>query len=371
MRDPKHPNWPESGEKTTDAETAQRWAWRYLDFYRIDAKRRHLGLAGPSKPLGAEVQRFLDHRERTSAPKTYGAIHAPLAVHLVPFLGAGIATDAVDRELMQRWIDHLLGRKYALGTIRSYLAVSRSFFRWRTDGAHDPTRGVELPNPGERDVAPWTDDELTRLRTAAHALDSEAHPTGPGRSLRSYRLALELAVATGCRIAELPALEWAAIDADERTVRVRWQIPPDGWGTTLQPLKGRRNRTALILPSWWAFHDADAKGRILLAADVPTVSHRAITRYFSTIIETAKLKRPGTNAHSFRHTYARLVLEMGGRLEELQRFLGHSSIRTTEGSYGWLTEQSATTMARSRIYGEGLRVIRTPKARTKAQKAAK
>lgn len=85
---------------------------------------------------------------------------------------------------------------------------------------------------------------------------------------------------------------------------------------------------------------------------------------------SGKLKRDRQNAHSFRHTYARIALESGARLEELQRFLGHSSIRTTEQSYGWLTEHSAAILARARIYGEGLRVVPGAKRHEKRHKAS-
>jgi integrase/recombinase XerD len=197
-----------------------------------------------------------------------------------------------------------------------------------------------------------------RLRKAADALDKEPQEWGPRPSLRSHRLLLEVALGTGCRIAEIGALDWSAIDAQERTVRVRWQIPADGYGTTLQPLKGRRNRTALVLPSWWKFHVDDGTGRIVLAEGVSSVSHRVLERRFADIIEKAGIKRPGQNAHQTRHTYARLALKQGARLEELQRFLGHASIKTTEAFYGWMTEQSAAALARARIYGEGLRLVK-------------
>jgi integrase len=180
---------------------------------------------------------------------------------------------------------------------------------------------------------------------------------------------LELGLGTGCRVAELGALEWSAFDADAKSVRVCWQVPPDGYGTTLQPLKGRRNRTALVLPSWWDFHDADAKGSVLLVDGVERISLRALDRWFARIIKKAGLTRPGQNAHQARHTYSRLALEMGARLEELQKFLGHASIKTTERYYGWLTEQSATTLARSRIYGEGLRVIGKIQRKTRRRTA--
>lgn len=366
IRDPKHPNWPDAGDRTTDAETAARWAWKYLDHYRVDAKARHLNLPRPPKPIGTEVTRFLEHQERTKSVKTAVGQHAPLAIHFVPFVGADVAVDTVDAQLVQRWVDRLLAERYAIGTIRSYLTVVRTFFRWRSDGAHDPTRKVELPDRGVRDVEPWDDDELALLRAAADELDRKQNPTGPARYLRSYRLLLELALGTGGRIAELAALDWKALNVQERTVRIRWQIGPDGYGTELQPLKGRRNRTALVLPSYWEHHDPKGRGRVILVDGIQHAALRNMERWASQLIEHAQLKRPGVNAHSFRHTYARIALESGARLEELQRFLGHTKISTTQDYYGWLTEESATTLARARIYGEGLRVVRSGAGRQRA-----
>lgn len=362
-RDPKHPNWPGHGDRTMDAETAKRWAWAYLDLVRLDAKQRHLGLRGPGKPLGAEVARFLSHRELTASIKTVINNAAALEVHLVPALGSDRLVDTITPEHIQTWVNGMLAKEYAVGTIQSYTAIARTFFRWRSDNKHDPVHGVQLPDRGEQDVEPWTDAQIVELRRAADHLDTVVRPSGPASSVASYRLALELALATGCRVAELGALEWSAFDAEDRTVRVKAQIPPDGYGASLQPLKGRRNRTALVLPEWWQFHRDNATGRVLTGSE--TVSHRVMERLFSRILTTAKLKQPRKNAHAMRHTYARLCLERGARLEELQKFLGHASIRMTERYYGHLTDQSAATLARARIYGEMLRLVKpTPERRT-------
>jgi integrase/recombinase XerC len=362
IRNPKHPNWPDAGDRTTDPETARRWAWAYLDHLRVDAKQRHLGLRGPAKPLGSEALRYLAHVERAKATKTYLNAHAAIAVHLVPFFGETTPVDTIDSEALQGWIDQLADKGYAIGTLTQYLSNAGAFFRWRSKGTHTPTRDVELPDPGERDVQPWTDVELAKLRKAADALDKTADSgPGPRAVIRSYRRLLELGLATGCRAAELGALEWSAFNADERTIRVRWQLPVDGYGTTLQPLKGRRNRTALVLPFWWAYHDAAATGLVLAEPNAGRISQKVMYLACRRLIEKAGLKRDRQNVHSLRHTYARLCLEMGARLEELQQFLGHASIRTTESAYGWLTSESATTLARARIYGEQLSIVRPRK----------
>jgi hypothetical protein len=44
-------------------------------------------------------------------------VHAALAVHLVPVLGADTPVDTVDRDALQRWVDSLVAQGYALGTV--------------------------------------------------------------------------------------------------------------------------------------------------------------------------------------------------------------------------------------------------------------
>ena len=67
--------------------------------------------------------------------------------------------------------------------------------------------------------------------------------------------------------------------------------------------------------------------------------------------DLAEVNAEGQAWHALRHTYARRFVEAGGRLEELQHSLGHSSIRTTETCYGHFTDDTAASMARLRIYG--------------------
>lgn len=358
-RNPAHPRWPDAGERTEDDEVADRWKWRYVDRYRDTAKRRQLGIPETqAASLGAEVTRFVAHCDRTLARRTGYSVRVALEVHLVPFVGRTTIVDSIEPARIQAWIDDLVDRDYAVTTIETYLAWARRCFRWRSDDRHDPTTKVELPRRGERDVEPWSDAELVKLRKAADRLDRANR--GAGRPLAGFRLMLETAVATGCRVAELAALPWTAFNQGARTVRVRYQAAIAG-GDSFEPLKGRRNRTALVLPTFWDFYRPRAQGRVLLASGAESVALNTFGDWFRELQEAAGVKRHGMNAHRSRHTYARICLEQGVRLEELQRFLGHKSIKTTEDSYGWMTDESATTLARARIYGEP---IARPKLRS-------
>ncbi len=84
-----------------------------------------------------------------------------------------------------------------------------------------------------------------------------------------------------------------------------------------------------------------------------------MNRWMNNLLDAAKLNGPGRNMHDTRRTYGRLFLEAGGWMDELQRSLGHSTIRITERGYGAFQAEVAAEFARQRIYGEGrLRLLR-------------
>ncbi len=171
------------------------------------------------------------------------------------------------------------------------------------------------------------------------------------------RLSVELAIATGLRQGELFALKWESFNEREKTVRITIQVEKDTGRK--KHLKGKNARTALVLPSWWEFYDTNKNGRVLGGRKGQVLVTRMQRLLVNRVLDTAGLNDVGIGWHSFRHTYARLFIEMGGRLEELQKSLGHHSIRTTEREYGHFHEDVAAKLARMRIYTEEpMRVVR-------------
>ena len=355
LRNPKAPGWPNRGDRTQDHDIAQRWAIAYVDLANDDKRRAQLGKAPRYPQLSDAVDSYLDQRERSKAVRTWMGNRAALTTQFVPFVGGDVPLDAIDTALVQRWADRLMTQGYALTTVRFYLKVVRSLCRSASGGRLDPTHGVALPEPGERDVHAWSDDEIDRLRKAAEALDVDRPARiGPAWGiLASYRRLLELGLSTGLRRSELAALDWSAFRESDRTVRVAQQVSASGHSLTT--LKGRTNRTALVLPEWWSYHRPKATGRVLLRPGITASGSKVLDAWMSAILDKANLNGPGVSLHSLRHTYARTFIEKGGRLEELQKSLGHSSITITERYYAHFSEQSAATLARWRIYGEDAR----------------
>jgi integrase len=313
------------------------------------ARRRQLKLGPRPRPLGEAIDEHLEHREATVERSTRDSSRTALG-HLRAWYGGSTQTDRVVPETLQKMADNLVRRGYAATTIDTYIRSIRVFFRWL--GGHDPVAGIQLPNPGRTDVEIWSDDDLERIREAADHIDENARLPG----WPSARLMVEVLLATGARQAELFALEWRQLDETARTVRISHQLYRDGVGRT-KPLKGKLARTTLVLPPLWPYleaTDSDWRSRIgiiLARGDGRAFGRRPQTLLVASILNAARLARPGVGYHAGRHAYARLFVEANGSLEQLQRSLGHTSIRTTERTYGHLSEDAAARLARERIYG--------------------
>ena len=243
---------------------------------------------------------YLTHRRVQVERRTYVNDRTALNHMAVDFPGS----TAVEALRPQKTIDRLL-TKYKPLTVITYSRCLSVFFGWL-----DLPYKVKLPKADRPDVRVWTDAEVVEIRKHAGELLT----------------AIDCGLFMGLRKGEIWGLEWP--DVRGRTVRVQRQHPG-------KPLKGKRARSAVILPGWQ--HGTEGSGRVV---DLP-YRH---TRYIKDVLQAAGLDADRTAWHSFRHTYARMYLELKPDLRLLQASLGHSSVTTTEQLYDWLGD-TATELA--------------------------
>jgi site-specific recombinase XerD len=352
LRNPSARGWPQKGERTADPEVADRWKWMYVDHFRDAAKRRQLGRRPRAHAFGPQVEQFLSARELTVQALTVRADESTLRVHLLPYFGPDRDIETIEAPEIQTFFDRLIRAQYAPSTLQRMLHSLGAFFAWSgVSDTENPARKVTLPAIVNDDVRPFTDAELDVLRDKADWMDRQAREwTGQRTRPLPIRRALELGLGTGGRQAELLALDWPSFRERDKTVRFTVQVNRLGTGVT--HLKGKLARTALVLPSWWAHHDRTARGRVLDLGRVDGALLNPAGKWLRRLYVRAGIVNIHQTWHALRHTYSRLFIEQGGRLEELQKSLGHKSIVTTEQEYGHLTEQTAAAMAARRIYGE-------------------
>lgn len=193
-----------------------------------------------------------------------------------------------------------------LGRLRSIMnfAVARDWL------SKNPAKELKPPQVPVSDVQPFTKDEMKRILAAA-----KDDP-------RTYAFIVTMR-ASGLRISDVTVLDITALSDDNR----------------LRLIQTKTRRAVTIL-----LGDADAAilrsvahlnpnkqyffqtGNAELAAATDMWRER-----IKAVFKAAGIK--GGKPHTFRHTFAAEFLAMGKSIFDLQRLLGHESVKTTEKFY--------------------------------------
>ena len=308
------------GERTEFRDVARQWAEGEVAKLQREKHDRQRGIA-PKRTLGTLVEEYLEHRRATQERNTV-ANDVTATNHLLEAFGEKRAIHTIAEADVQGWFNQR-AKKYAPGTLALFAINMRSFFQWA--GREFSITTIE---GHKADPDTLTDDEVTTLLEKCET-DEEK---------RLCRVGL----ATGARRAELWALVWEDFRPDGRSVRFARQMAWPGRGT--KGLKGKRNRTALVLPDL-----IEERGKGPVFVDVLTTDR--VGKAFRAVLKQAGLFRVGRGLHLLRHTYSRIGMERyGWSMEMLRVFLGHENMRTTE-IYSHFGEETAIKMATERTYG--------------------
>jgi integrase len=290
------------GERTELEDVAMVWRKAYHRWVEDEHRRDMLGTRRPQE-LTEAVRVYLAHREGIVSAATLSNDRQALRHLQMDWRGS------VHRIDPQKTIDRLLG-SLSPNTVATHSAFLSSFFRWL-----DLPYRVSLPKVQPPEARTWSDSEIEKLRRAAKK--------------KGALLTIDCGLFMGLRQGEIWGLEWSDVDTERGVVRVRRQSGG-------RPLKGRRARTAVILPGW-THNPSDG-------SVVESLKTGAQHRLMRAVLRAAKLDEPGVRWHSLRHTYARLFLEAKPDMRLLQSSLGHASVTTTERTYNHLLPDRAAEM---------------------------
>lgn len=187
----------------------------------------------------------------------------------------------------------------------------------------NPTRGVKI---GSR--------EPKTIRLYLSAAEAAKLIASLGEPVRTIVLA---AVLTGLRIGELLALRWKHVDFLRGAIQIRETVSEGKFGTP--KTKSSRRDIPISDPVREALLAQRGRSRQTEPDDLvfATRKHTALNsknllrRQLQPACEALKL--PLVSWHSFRHTHATLLGEVGESLKTAQALLGHSDLETTLNIY--------------------------------------
>ncbi|GAV31288.1 site-specific recombinase XerD [Coriobacteriaceae bacterium EMTCatB1] len=271
----------------------------------------------------ALVDAFLAHLStvRNVSPATVRAYATDLAQFVAWCERRGISASDATRRDLRAYLAELAAARYAKTTVARKQSSLRSFYAYLVDAdltARDPAAAMPSVKIPERLPPAVPADLVARLL--------ELPDVTTPRGLRD-RAILELAYATGARVAEISGLDVGDVDLASGQVRLFGK----GSKERIVPL----HRLAVqILRAY--LRDSRPKllrGRQEDALFVGRRGHRystnSIRRMLAGYLESLAVET-GLTPHDIRHAFATHLLESGADLRTVQELLGHVALSTTQ-----------------------------------------
>jgi integrase/recombinase XerD len=213
----------------------------------------------------------------------------------------------------------------APSTIARKVAAIKSFFNYLTTKniiPQDPSGALEAPRVAKRTPKTMSSDEVERLLTAP----------GTGNSPKTLRdrALLELLYATGVRVSELVSFKIDDVNLVEKTMRVKSE---EGGRERSVPMSDKAAECLQIYIERGRPHFVKSAGN--QAALFLNQRGQQLTRQGMWLIIKEYAARAGLNyevtPHMLRHSFAAHMLQNNkASLSEVQRYLGHANISTTQ-----------------------------------------
>lgn len=281
-------------------------------------------------PIARIITDFLQHcqYEKNLTSKTIYAYRSDLNMFL-HYLHASyplsLSLEQVSKEIIKEYMQHLF--RYKPKTVKRKLASLKALFNYY-DYEHDnflnPFRKLRIRFK-EPLVLPtvMTCHEIKNiLKYLYQARSSNPHPDAYLYKAQTRDIAvIELLFATGIRVSELCGLSCHAVDLRQATVRIFGKGGKERIIQLCSPDVIKILRQYQLL-----FQPCDSFFVNRLGSPLSPASVRALVKRCRTEIGMNKKITP----HTFRHTFATLLLEEDVDIKYIQNLLGHSSITTTQ-----------------------------------------
>ena len=312
--------------RITVAQMAQRWLW---DYKRIE--------------ICSKTCEWYEH-----------LIHSMIEPHI-----GGVMLSRVNTLAVQTLINRLvMVDNYAARTVRGVRSILMQSFDLANQLGlmqGNPAVGVKLPKIRRR----GRKDEEKVIPMEIRAKVLQAAQTEP-----MMRAAITTLLFTGLRIGELLALRWSDLDYTAKTLTVdeavvrRPLYNEQGDRIALknvvaEPKTDDSYRTVRLsepvieaLQAWQAYLKDERYGCWLVRPDSFVFTNRKTKKPYTYtgfravyyhFLERNGLKECHLNLHSYRHTFATMLVEAGMNPKVVQSQLGHTSVNTTLGVYTHVT----------------------------------
>lgn len=286
-------------------------------------------LQNESKTMEEALEDFIFHckYEKGLSGKTLKAYQIDLS-QLKEYLRIEFSTEKIEmvtKEMIKSYLQTISDYKYK--TIKRKIASMKTFFafyEFENETFINPFRKLKI-RLKEPQVLPTVMccNEVKRILNFLYQ-ERMKNKKNDGYAYKSQTrniAIVELLFATGIRVSELCQLQYKDIDLINGTIKVY------GKGNKERIIQICSKEVISILKDYYAFFKPDSYFFInRLGHEISPQSVRLLVRRCTNALNLSKHITP----HTFRHTFATLLLEEDVDIKYIQNLLGHSSIVTTQ-----------------------------------------
>lgn len=286
-------------------------------------------LQNESKTMEEALEDFIFHckYEKGLSGKTLKAYQIDLS-QLKEYLRIEFSTEKIEmvtKEMIKSYLQTISDYKYK--TIKRKIASMKTFFafyEFENETFINPFRKLKI-RLKEPQVLPTVMccNEVKRILNFLYQ-ERMKNKKNDGYAYKSQTrniAIVELLFATGIRVSELCQLQYKDIDLINGTIKVY------GKGNKERIIQICSKEVISILKDYYAFFKPDSYFFInRLGHEISPQSVRLLVRRCTNTLNLSKHITP----HTFRHTFATLLLEEDVDIKYIQNLLGHSSIVTTQ-----------------------------------------
>jgi len=230
----------------------------------------------------------------------------------------------IDHKFIRAFLAKLRERNLSNNTVSSRLYSIKSFFKYCVRMGYLPFNPVDLVS---------TPRYMRPIPSFLTEKEAQAFLDCPIATIRD-RTILELLYGSGLRVSELVGINLEDICLDTRTIRVlgkgrKWRVAFFGQRAE-RVLKHYLSTRYLLKLNILTKENKNLEETALF---LNNMGERLGCRGIERMVEKYRVLlgiEKKVSPHSFRHSFASHLLGSGAGIREIQEFLGHSSISTTE-----------------------------------------
>lgn len=273
-----------------------------------------------------EIQAYLDYLkyERNTMPLSIKQYKYTLKIFADFMKEKKVSLKDVDHQFIRSFLAMLKGKGIGNRTLAVRVSVLRTFFKFLVLRGHLLISPVEMVN---------TPRYMRKIPSFLTESEAEQFLDAPVIELRD-KCILELLYSCGLRVHETTGINIADICFDTNTIRVmgkgnKERIVPFGSKAERILKHYLKTRSYLKLNQLTAENKNLEETALFLNYRGERLSDRSIERMVEKYRKLLGIKKE-VSPHTLRHTFASHLLSRGANIREIQEFLGHSSIATTQ-----------------------------------------